>query len=64
MMVYELTYGGYTVGYFPPRGRSGPPGRVPAQRAIYGPGMGQRWRIFDIRPLDEQTLLFHQQIKF
>lgn len=46
-MIYELSFEGHTLGYFPSEAEA-VPGRVPAQRPIYGPGMGQRRRIYDV----------------
>ena len=50
-MIYELTYGGYRLGTFPTEAEA--VRRVSSEGALYRPGMGKGWRIFDVRPFDE-----------
>lgn len=47
-------------GGIPHRGRGSPAGPVFAERPIYSPGVGEGWRILDVRPCGEQMLHFRQ----
>lgn len=47
-------------GSVPLRSRGHPAGQVLATRSIYPPGVGEGWRIFDVRPCGKQMLHFRQ----
>jgi len=55
-MIYELSFEGYTVGYFPTEAEAGPPGGLPPERQVHDPRMGKGRRCFDVSPTNKQGI--------
>ena len=58
-MIYELTIDGYTLGVYSPEADAVRRAEF-AEGPIYSSVVGEGWRIFDVRPIDQQTLRLHE----
>lgn len=55
-MIYELSFEGHTVGYFPTEAEAVRRAGVPPERQVHDPRMGKGRRCFDVSPTNKQGI--------